>query len=370
MHTWTNIWCKPWLTMFRAEHKMIVKGCMRRRHRSLFLFAHSYTAKLFLLITSVLTGVIHAVEMPTFEKGTKRPTTMREVRDLHAKDGLEVFRPTIEPAKGVTIKKDIVYAERKEKTLHLDLFLPAPPAAEPHQGQAARLPPLVVLIHGGGWKKGDKSGEHSKAAWFANRGYAAASIQYRLSGDATFPAAIDDCKRAIAVLRHQASQHGYDPDRIAVMGFSAGAHLAALAATTGDNPIFETTLDIASNAVQAAVIVAGPTDCTNPNAIEDSRSPDGNYRLFLGASYDDNPTIFTKASPLTYVSENTPPCLFVGENSDKSSAAMRDRMTELNLPFDSLVLTGGVHGEWNWEPWFTITMEKSRAFLESHFKNQ
>ncbi|MEM7144254.1 MAG: alpha/beta hydrolase [Verrucomicrobiota bacterium] len=319
------------------------------------------------LISTLALAAIGA-EMPTFEKGAKRPTTMREVRELHAKDGLEIFRPTIEPAKGVTIKKDIVYAERKEKALHLDLFLPAPPAAKPHQGQSARLPPLVVLIHGGGWKKGDKSGEHSKAAWFANRGYAAASIQYRLSGQAKFPAAIDDCKSAIAVLRHQAPRHGYDPDRIAVMGFSAGAHLAALAATTGDNPTFETTPDIASNAVQAAIIVAGPTDCTNPNAIADSRKPDGNYRLFLGTSYDDNPNIFTKASPLTYVDKNTPPCLFVGENSDKSSTAMRVKMTELNLPFDSLILTGGVHSEWNWEPWFTVTMDAANNFLQQNLK--
>lgn len=157
---------------------------------------------------------------------------------------------------------DLTYAEVGGQPLKLDLYLPT-------TGLAPR--PLLVWIHGGGWSGGNRFPAPVHALQMRERGFAVASISYRLSGQAalwggepvTFPAQIHDAKAAIRWLRAHAAQYQIDANRIAVWGSSAGGHLAALIGTSGNNPELEGTVGVhpeQSSAVQVAVDYYGPID--------------------------------------------------------------------------------------------------------------
>ncbi len=147
--------------------------------------------------------------------------------------------------------KDIQYAEVDGKPLLLDLYLP-----EKQEGS-----PLVVWVHGGGWKGGSKQGCFLK--WLANFGYTVASINYRLVDVAKWPAQLHDCKAAVRWLRARSKTYGYNPDCIIAAGSSAGGHLVVLLGTTGDNDELEGTVGgnvEQSSRVQAVVDYYGATD--------------------------------------------------------------------------------------------------------------
>ncbi len=298
--------------------------------------------------------------MPSLPKGSKWPQNFRELREIYKSTGLEVKRAVVPKVQGVIAKPDIVYVKRGKRQLKLDLFLPKP---------SKKVAPIVVLIHGGGWRQGSRTGEHSKAIWLANRGYVAASVEYRLAGEAKFPAAIHDCKDAVRWLRAHAKKFNASPDRIAVCGGSAGAHLASLMATAGPRAKLEGANGArGSSEVQAAIVIAGPTETDGERAGEQSRKPDSNYRLFLGGTIDEVRPIYTRASPAHWVSKETPPMLIIGEHSMDSAQAILSKLNKLKIPNETLVLKGGIHGEWNWTPWFSITMNRVGKFLNQHLK--
>jgi acetyl esterase/lipase len=162
---------------------------------------------------------------------------------------------------------NLPYAQVGGRNLALDLYLPA--------GSSPPLP-LTVWIHGGGWQSGDKFPLPASAAQLLTRGIAVASVNYRLTGQAgqfgsepvTFPAQIHDIKAALRYLRANAARYGFDPGRIAVWGASAGGHLAALAATSGNAPQLEGTVGTElsySSRVEAAVDYFGPIDLLQMN---------------------------------------------------------------------------------------------------------
>lgn len=180
--------------------------------------------------------------------------------------------------------------------------------------------PLVIFVHGGAYVGGDKSMdvEVGNVPSVLAAGYAAASLNYRLSGEAPFPAAVQDVKAAVRFLRASASQYGLDPDRIAAWGASAGGHLVAMIGTTGDQ---KTVLDDpslgnvgVSSAVQAVVDFYGPTDFLQmdsqfgaaPPAACNGRIPaydpaDSPVSLFLGAATQTVPDQAAAANPITYI---------------------------------------------------------------------
>jgi len=318
--------------------------------RSLFAF----TLVLF------LAGNGLAQQMPSLPKGTKWPKNFRELRETYKKQGIEIKRAVVKPAPGTSRKLDLVYTQRGDRKLKLDLFLPK---------TSTKPAPILVFIHGGGWRKGNRIGEHAKAIWFANRGWITAAIEYRLADEARFPAAIHDCKDSIRWTRANARKYNGDPHRIAVCGGSAGAHLAALVATAGPKAGLEGTHgEKGSSAVQAAIVIAGPTDTAGERAAEQSRREDSNYRLFLGGTIDEVPTMYTRASPAHWVPGETPPMLIIGEHSIKPAGLILKKLKANRIPNETFVLTGGIHGEWNWGPWFAITMNRAELFLRQHLK--
>ena len=147
--------------------------------------------------------------------------------------------------------KNLQYAEVDGKLLLLDLYLPEKPEGSP----------LVIWVHGGGWKGGSK--QNCFVKWLSNFGYTVASINYRLVDVAKWPAQLHDCKGAIRWLRANAQTYGYNPDCVIAVGASAGGHLVALLGTTGDSEELEGNVggnSEQSSRVQAVVDYYGATD--------------------------------------------------------------------------------------------------------------
>ena len=212
-------------------------------------------------------------------------------------------------SEGVRALRDIEYARPGGKPLLLDLYLP--------EKTDAPLP-LIVWIHGGAWQGGSK--EDCPAVGMTARGYAAASINYRLSHEAIFPAQIHDCKAAVRWLRANAQKYGFDPDRIGAWGSSAGGHLVALLGTSGGVEELEGDLGNAeqSSSVQAVVDFCGPTDLTRiaeaPSDIS-RKSADCPEAMLIGGMLHENPEKAAAASPVTYATKDAAPFLIMhGEN--------------------------------------------------------
>jgi len=205
---------------------------------------------------------------------------------------------------GVRAERDIVYAKVGEREVKLDVYLPAQAPAKPL--------PLIVWIHGGAWRAGSK--EAAPVIPFVGRGYIAASVGYRYTQEAPFPANAKDCKAAIRWLRENAAKYSIDPNRIGIWGSSAGGHLVAFLGTTGDVPEF------GENAgVQAVVDWYGPTRVArmshHPSTM-DHDAPDSPENQLIGALVQQNPELAENANPAKYASRNDPPFLIQHGDAD------------------------------------------------------
>jgi acetyl esterase/lipase len=212
---------------------------------------------------------------------------------------------------GVKAFRDLVYVEGGHERHKLDLYLPA----------ASDGPvPLLIWIHGGGWMNGSKEGCPPLQGGYVARGFAVASLNYRLSGHAVFPAQIEDCKTAIRWLRAHAREYQLDPDRFGVWGSSAGGHLAALLGTSGDVKEFDTgPHPDPSSRVQAVCDYYGPTDLAvmvaTPGYESHASDSSPEARLF-GGKVLENREKAARANPITHVSRYDPPFLIVHGDRD------------------------------------------------------
>lgn len=193
----------------------------------------------------------------------------------------------------------------------LDIYLPA---------NATGDVPLVIWVHGGGWLSNDKYADmgYMKAtiAEILKSGYGLASIDYRFSTDAVFPAQIQDCNKAVAFLHENAKKYGLDKDRFALMGFSAGGHLASLMGLSKNNKVPGFFLPKASKSFtfKAVVDFYGPAELVLFPKADDPKSPEG---ILIGASPLDRPDLAKFASPVTYVDKNDPPFLIIHGEKDE-----------------------------------------------------
>ncbi|HST19957.1 MAG TPA: alpha/beta hydrolase [Blastocatellia bacterium] len=213
--------------------------------------------------------------------------------------------------------RDREYARVGNKSLKLDLYLP--------QGQGPF--PLIIWVHGGGWTSGDKSlSADSPQFRQTARGYAVASINYRLSQEAKFPAQIEDCKAAIRWLRAHATQYNLDPSRIAAWGSSAGGHLVALMGASAGATDLEGdggNLDYSSR-VQAVVDWFGPIDLLKmsvdslsfPCSLIDHNSVFSPESLLIGCAIQSCPDKTERANPINYVSADDPAFLIMHGTDD------------------------------------------------------
>ncbi len=246
---------------------------------------------------------------------------------------------------GTRVEKDLVYARVGRRELHLDLYLPE---------KAKRPLPVVCWVHGGGWKSGSKEGGGPAVALVA-RGYAVASIEYRLSGEAKFPAAVADCKAAIRWLRANADKYGLDPKRFGAWGSSAGGHLVALLGTAGDDvklfDLHKEHLDQSAE-VQAVCDWFGPTDFLRMNDFPsriDHLAPDSPESQFIGGPVLENRDKCRQASPLTYVTPDDPPFLIMHGDKDNvvpynQSELLYEALKKAGVEVTLYCVKGGGHG--------------------------
>ncbi len=220
----------------------------------------------------------------------------------------------------LTFIPDVVYgtADSAEGApLLLDMMAPLPA-----QGPTAKRP-AVIWVHGGAWYSGTRRDhlEVTNCALLAAHGFIAASIEYRLSQDATFPAQIHDIKAAIRWLRANADTYGIDPQRLGIWGLSAGGQLAALAGVTGDVPELEGASGSPghSSAVQAVAVASTPTFFLHPAEGRRTKVPPPTKALFGGTAAE-RADLMMLGSPLAQVRPNPPPFLIAHGTRDRTVA--------------------------------------------------
>jgi acetyl esterase/lipase len=222
---------------------------------------------------------------------------------------VNMVRPDFQVPTEAQLIADLEYARPNGTPLLLDLYRPE---------EVTGPLPVILWIHGGGWREGHRGAPRS-AVEFVARGYAVASIDYRLSDAALFPAQIDDCQAAVRWLRAHAEDYQLDPQRFVAWGEGSGGHLAALLGTMSGLPEDEN--DGVSADVQAVVDFGGPVDLltldknvvdADAERFEDTWSPEA---LLLGGPVEERAELAARANPLTYlVGRYRPPAFFVVHN--------------------------------------------------------
>ena len=269
-------------------------------------------------------------------------------------------RPSTELPADVSEQLDVVYAAYGERKMHLDLFAP--------KNVQGRLPAIAV-VHGGGWLKGDKTKFRALAIALASRGYVTAAVEYRLGGEALFPAAIHDCNAAVRFLRANAKKYHIDPRRIGAVGGSAGGHLVGLMATAPHVKEFQGSGGSGdrTSRLQAAIVMAGPLDLASGPVVEKSRKQpaESNANKWFGKTFDEAPELYRRASPLSHASAQTPPLLFMAGEFDnpERNADTRAKLKKLGIETGIIIVAGGKHGCWNQEPWFTPMVDDMDKFF-------
>ncbi|MFG0266602.1 MAG: alpha/beta hydrolase fold domain-containing protein [Rhodopirellula sp. JB055] len=216
--------------------------------------------------------------------------------------------------RGVDVKRNVIFGKGGGRDLKMHIVLPESKPSEPL--------PAYVWIHGGGWQAGSKEGGINQVARIVAEGFVGATIEYRLTGEAPFPAQIEDCKCAIRFLREHADEYGIDPDRIAVGGSSAGGHLVALLGTSGDVEELEGSggWPDQSSRVQAVVDLYGPTDfskfVTTKGFESHNREGSPESKLLGGGEVLGNDEGIRRVNPITYIDDDDPPFLIIHGTSD------------------------------------------------------
>lgn len=216
---------------------------------------------------------------------------------------------------GISRHADIAYATIGDRTLSLDVYAPTEMPENPI--------PAIVWVHGGGWRGGSKNGIGRPAPILA-RGYGLVSVEYRLSGEALFPAAIADVKAAMRWTRANASRFGFDPGRLAAWGSSAGGHLVALLGTAHEveewDRMHEENAGVSSRP-DAVCNWFGPTDFLRMNDFPgriDHDAADSPESRFIGKPIQEHPEETQRANPIRYVSPDDPPILHMHGELDQA----------------------------------------------------
>lgn len=243
-------------------------------------------------------------------------------------------------------KKEIVYKKIPSRELHLDVFYT----------KTKSLDPAVVLVHGGGWKSGNKSQMESLAIAIADNGYSCFTVEYRLSPEAIYPAAVIDIKDAIEFIKANALKYNVDVSKVAILGCSSGGQLAALIGTTNSTP---------ASSVQAIIDMDGILAFKHPESEEGKVAS-----LWLGGEFEKIPEIWKEASALSHVNSSTPPILFINSDMLRFHAGRTDMieiLNKYNIYNEVKTIPNAPHSFWFFDPWFKTTVDYSVQFLNRIF---
>lgn len=272
--------------------------------------------------------------------------------------------PTGSPPETVT------FATVDGQPLLLDVYQPSASAPQPR--------PAIVVVHGGSWSGGDKSDFPQWNNWLTGQGYAIFDVQYRLTPQPNWQTATGDVKCAIGWVRQHAAQYNIDPQRIALLGRSAGAHLALLAAYAPNEQAAPPSCAVGDTSVKLVVDFYGPTDLEwGYNATADENGENGSpaTQSFLGGTPRSVPAAYTTASPINHVRADSPPTLLLHGGRDqlvspRHSEMLADRLQAAGVPYQTVYIPYGQHGfDYNFNGWSgQISQSALRQFLQTYLQ--
>jgi pectinesterase len=271
-----------------------------------------------------------------------------------------LVRPTLSFDDGQKIIFNRRYKEINGRDLHLDIFLPVKQRAS---GQS------IMLVHGGGWRAGDKSHFYPMANLLAKRGFVVILPEYRLSIEAQYPAGLVDLNHARIWLAEHGDEFSIDPNHIAIGGGSSGGHMAALVANTANKPWFKGS-DVAEPTTFNAVIdLDGVLDFTTPLAIknENKNKEKSAVGLWFGGSMQDRLSNWQQASTAKHIHKDSPPILIISSGQSRFTTGKDDVVNQLNkfgIPNQYYELKQVIHTFWLFEPYLSQTVDMVDLFFK------
>lgn len=276
------------------------------------------------------------------------------IKELKKFPQIKVVKKPIQ--KNIVVTKDLVYKKTNNSDLHFDLYYK----------KTKKTQPVVVLIHGGGWKSGNKNQMQFLAQEIAKKGYTCFCVKFRLSDEAKYPAAIIDVKTVIKHIKTNALQFNINPNKVAVLGCSSGGQMAALIGTTNNNPIFDENLVNQQNSSVHAII-----DLDGILAFHHPESQEGKAASYwLDGTYEEKPQLWEQASALTHCDKNTPPTLFINSEIVRFHAGQKDMIAILhknNIYNEVKTIKNSPHSFWFFDPYFDEMMGYITGFLKKVF---
>ena len=260
---------------------------------------------------------------------------------------------------------EIVYRTLGDRKLHMDIYKPLASAGEKS--------PTILCIHGGGWASGSKALLAPLAQALASNGYLAATVEYRLSPEAHYPAGVIDVKSAVRWMKRNAASYQVDTSRIALLGTSAGATIATLVGNTPGHPLYhvaEADAEQGSDCVHAIINIDGILDFSDPAESGKDTDPDkpSAATRWLGATFRENPDTWMEASPLTYAGRQSPPTLFINSAIPRFHAG-RDAYTRIldhhGITNQVHTIPDSPHSFWLFHPWFDSTVKYILNFTDN-----
>lgn len=265
-------------------------------------------------------------------------------------------------------KRGITYCAINHRELLIDAFFA--------KKKSIKKLPAIIMIHGGGWRSGNRSQHYPLVQSLAHIGYVCFTPEYRLSTEALFPAAVYDIKAAIRWVKANAKIYNVDTSKIVIAGFSAGGELAAFMGTTGNMPLFEgcDCNSGSSTNVNAVIDIDGTLSFVNSESGEgDDTKHTSAATYWFGYPKKGNEVLWQAASPLSYVSSQTPPTLFINSSLERMHAGRQDYINVL----DSNHIYSEVHNFKEaphsfclFNPWFEPTLKYIDDFLKKIFSNK
>jgi pectinesterase len=291
--------------------------------------------------------------------GFTRASVIEQLRPKYKDAAL----PSDELPETVVSHEDIVYAIRDGRELGLDLYQPAEPG----------IHPAILIVHGGGWERGDRTMERPLAKRLSALGYVAAPVTYRLGSEGRFPAALHDLKAAVRWLRENASTYSIDSGHIAAVGGSAGGQLVALLGATNGIARFEGVGGgSAPSDVEAVVDLDGLADFTAGELVDKEAREPGAPTRFLGGDFATRANVWSDASPITHIGPKSAPTLFINSTAPSpilpGRQAMCEKLESLDIDCELVVLPDTPHPFWLVQPWFEITVVEIDNFLRKRLR--
>jgi acetyl esterase/lipase len=265
------------------------------------------------------------------------------------KKQIKIF-PQIEVVKSINKnllveKKDIVYQTISNRNLHFDLY----------KNNSEEISPAIIMLHGGGWNSGDKSMLQPLAQQLALNNYHCFVVEYRLSDEAIYPAAIDDVLKALEFIVQNATDYSIDVNKIVILGCSSGGQMASLIGTKFNSSI------------KAIVNLDGILAFHHPQSKEGKLAS-----KWLGGTFEEKPEVWKDASALTHTNKNTPPILFINSQFERFHAGRDDmilKLKEFNINYQIETIENSPHTFWLFHPWFEKTTNYIVTFLDEKLKS-